>query len=146
MEEPMVRFIVSVVLMLGSLAGAVVLEKGSLLAYIGFTALIIEVLMPLFAMLAVWKLADISKAFGDAFTDKPDTGSRARSIRVWEFTEKVCYAAGVVGVILGAVLVIARVSSSVAELGRALAASLLAPLYGVLFGVVCRILKARVER
>jgi flagellar motor component MotA len=142
----MIRFIVSVILMLASLAGAVVLENGNPLAYIGFTALLIEVLMPLFAMLAVWKLADIGRAFGDAFNGTSDTGSRARSVRVWEFTEKVCYAAGVIGLILGAVLVLARVSSSPSELGRALGASLLSPLYGVLFGVICRILRARVER
>jgi flagellar motor component MotA len=141
----MVRFIVSLLLLLGTMLFAVVLEKGSILAYVGFTALVIELLVPLFAMLAVWRLAEIGRAFGDAFSKKADASQRARSVRIWEFTEKVCYAAGVIGLILGIVLVLARVSGSVNELASAFGASLLAPLYGVLFGIVCRIMKARVE-
>lgn len=141
----MIRFIVSVILMLASMAGAVMLERGSLLGYIGFTAFIVELLVPLFAMLAVWRFAEIGRAFADAFTIKPDPVSRARSARIWEFTEKVCYAAGVIGLILGAVLVLSRVSGSIDELGRAFGVSLLAPLYSIILGIVCRILKARVE-
>jgi flagellar motor component MotA len=141
----MARFIISLVLLLASIMGAVLLEGGNPLAYLGFTALIVELLVPLFAMLAVWRLSEIGHAFGDAFSRKRDDASRTRSARIWEFTEKVCYAAGVIGLILGTVLVLARVSASVADLGRAVGVSFLAPLYGVLFGVVCRILKARVE-
>lgn len=141
----MIRFIVSLLLLLGAMLFAVVVEGGNVLAYVGFTALVIELLVPLFAMLAVWRLAEIGRAFADAFSKKADATSRARSVRVWEFTEKVCYAAGVIGVILGIVLVLARVSGSVNDLARALATCLLAPLYGILFGIVCRIMKARVE-
>jgi flagellar motor component MotA len=141
----MIRFIVSLLLLLGTILFAVVLERGSILNYIGFTAFLVELLVPLFAMLAVWRLAEIGRAFGDAFSRKADTGSRTRSARVWEFTEKVCYAAGVIGLILGIVLILSRVSGSVEELGRAFGASLIAPLYGVMLGIVCRILKARVE-
>ena len=144
-EVTMLRFIVSLVLLLASIVGAIVFEGGNPLAYIGAAAFMIELLVPLFAMLAVWRLAEIGHAFGDAFSKKADSTSRARSARIWEFTEKICYAAGLIGLILGAVLILSRIYGSVAELGHGLALSLVALLYGVMFGIVCRILKARVE-
>jgi flagellar motor component MotA len=141
----MVRFIVSLALLLASLLGVVLLEKGNPLDYLGASAFMVELLVPLFAMLAVWRLAEIGRAFGDAFSKKADAASRARSVRIWEFTEKVCYAAAVIGLILGTVLILSRVSASVNELGRAFGVSLVAPLYGVMLGIVCRILRARVD-
>jgi flagellar motor component MotA len=141
----MVRFIVSLGLLLATISGAVLYEKGNLLAYVGVSTLAVEVLVPLFAALAVWRLAEIGRAFADAFSKKADSSSRSRSARIWEFAEKVCYASGVIGFILGLVLTLAWVSVSINNLAGAFAASLTAPLYGVLFGVVCRILKARVE-
>ncbi len=142
----MIRFIVSLLLLLGSIAAAFILERGNPLALVGVTALFVEVLIPFFALLAVWRLAEVGRAFADAFTRKADSPTRARSVRVWEFTEKICYAAGFIGLILGVVLSLARISGSLADLGRALAISLMAPLYGIIFAVVCRILRARVER
>jgi flagellar motor component MotA len=142
----MVRFIVSLGLLLATISGAVLYERGNLLAYVGISTLMVELLVPVFAGLAVWRLAEIGRAFGDAFSKKADSPSRSRSARIWEFAEKVCYATGVIGFILGVVLTLAWVSGSINDLARAFAASLTAPLYGVLFGVVCRILKARVER
>jgi flagellar motor component MotA len=142
----MARFIVSLGLLLATISAAVLYEGGSPLAYIGISTLVVELLVPLFAGLAVWRLAEVGRAFGDAFSKKADSSSRSRSARIWEFAEKVCYATGVIGFILGTVLVLGHVSGSVNELAHAFAISLTAPLYGVLFGVVCRILKARVER
>jgi len=142
----MPRFIVSLVLLLASILGAVLFEGGNPLGYVGPSALMVELLVPLFAMLAVWRLAEIGRAFADAFSKKPDSASRARSARIWDFTEKICYTAGVIGLILGFVLVLGRIASDVSALGRALAICFLAPLYGVLLGIVCRILRARVTQ
>ena len=141
----MVRFIVSLLLLLASLAGVIRLEGGNLLMYVGISAFIVELAVPFFAMLAVWRLAEIGRAFRDAFVRKGESATAARSLRIWEFTEKVCYAAGVIGLILGIVLSLTRVSGSVADLGHALGASLMSPLYGVLLALVCRILGARVR-
>ncbi len=142
----MIRFIVSLVLLLGTILFAVVLEGGSPLQYVGTSAFIVELLVPFFAMLAVWRLAEIGHAFADAFSRKTESASRARSARVWDFTEKVCYATGVIGLILGTVLILGRVNGSPVELGRGFSVCLTSPLYGIMFGIVCRILKARVEQ
>jgi flagellar motor component MotA len=142
----MAQFIVSLVLLLATLIGAVLIEGGNPLAFIGLSGIVIELLVPFFAMLAVWRFAEIGRAFGDSFAKKVSAKSRATSARVWAFTEKVCYATGVVAFILGGVLALSRIAGSLEELGRALAISLLAPLYGVLLGIFCRIMKARVER
>jgi flagellar motor component MotA len=142
----MMRFIVSLVLLLASIFGAVALEGGNPLQYIAATAFMVELLVPLFALLAVWRLKEIGRALGDAFFKKADAASRTRSARIWEFTEKVCYAAGVIGLLLGLILILGGLTSPAAGLGRSYAAALVAPLYGVMLGVACRVLKARVEQ
>jgi flagellar motor component MotA len=141
----MVRFVVSLVLLLLSIAAAVLYEGGSLLGYVGVTALFIDVLVPAFAMLAVWRLSEVGHAFRDAFSRKSDAASRARSARIWDFTEKICYATGVLAFLVGGILVLAHLYADVAALGRAFGVALLAPIYGILLAIVCRILRARVE-
>ena len=141
----MVRFIVSLILLLASLTGVIRLEGGNLLAYVGFSAFLVQLAVPFFALLAVWRLPEVGRAFRDAFVREEVSATAVRSARIWEFTEKVCYAAAVIGVILGAVLILNRVSASPEDLGRAFGASLMSPLYGVLLALVCRILGARVR-
>ncbi len=141
----MLRFIVSLVLLLVSMAGAILFEGGNLLGYVGITPLALGLLLPAFSMLAVWRLSEVGHAFRDAFSRKSDAASRARSARIWDFTEKVCYATGVLAFLLGAILVLAHLYADVSSMGRALGVGLLSPIYGILLGIVCRILKARVE-
>ncbi|MGA2973698.1 MAG: hypothetical protein ABSF77_00135 [Spirochaetia bacterium] len=141
----MLRFIISLILLLGTIIGAMVLDAGDPTVLIRIPALIIELLVPAFAMLAVWRLAEVGHAFRDAFSRKGDAASRSRSARIWEFAEKVCYATAVIGPILGAVLILSSGRSSFADIGRAVSSALIAPLYGITLGIVCRILKARVE-
>jgi flagellar motor component MotA len=141
----MLRFIVSLILLLGTITAAMVLDAGNPIALIRIPALFIELLVPVFAMLAVWRLAEVGHAFRDAFSRKGDAASRSRSARIWELTEKVCYAAAVIGPILGAVLILSSGRNSAAELSAAVSSALIAPLYGITLGIVCRILKARVE-
>jgi flagellar motor component MotA len=141
----MVRFIVSLVLLVASIAGPVVLEGGGLLSYLGISAFMINVLVPFFAMLAVWRLSEIGRAWKDAFR-RADAAAVARSTRIWEFAEKVCYATGVIGFLAGVVIVLSNTAASPADLRKAFAVSPLSPIYSVLFAVLCRILRARVQQ
>jgi len=142
----MLRFIVSLVLLFVSIGLAVGMEGGKILNYVGVTSFIVELLVPSFAMLAVWNLKEVGTAFRDAFHNNTDAASCARSMQVWDFAEKVCYAAAVVGLLLGSILILSNIHQNVVELGRALGATLLAPLYGILLAIICRIMKARVEQ
>jgi flagellar motor component MotA len=141
----MARFIISLVLLVVSIVFPILLEGGALLAYLGISALIISLLVPFFAMLAVWRLSEIGGAWRDAFSRRAEAAT-ARSLRVWEFAEKICYATAVIGTLAGAVIILSRVPAPVEDLGRAFAAASLAGLYSVLLAVVCRILKARVQQ
>ncbi len=141
----MARFIVSLVLLVVSIVGPILLEGGTILAYIAISAFLIQVLVPFFAMLAVWRFSELGGAWRDAFSRRSEAAAVARSVRIWEFTEKICYATGVIGFLVGAVLILSSVRPSMADVGRAFGVSLLAPLYSVLFAVLCRILRARVQ-
>jgi flagellar motor component MotA len=141
----MVRFIVSLVLLVASIVGPVLLEGGTIRSYLGISAFLVEVLVPFFAMLAVWRLSEIGGAWRDAFR-RADPAAVARSVRIWEFAEKVCYAAGVIGFMAGTVIILSEVSASASQVGRAFAVGLLGPLYAVLLAVLCRILRARVQQ
>jgi flagellar motor component MotA len=140
----MLRFI------LGTLASAavvvlvIVLENGSLLAYLGLTPGLIALLLPFFAVLAVWPLREWAKAWKDAFIPK-ESPTTARSSSIWNFQEKACYAAGAIGFLAGLVLILSQLST-VSRLGPALAMSLVCPMYSLLLGLVARILRARVDR
>jgi hypothetical protein len=145
-EVIVIRFFVSLFLMFATLVGAVLWEGGSVLAYVVASAFAVELLVPAFAMLAVWRLSEIGAGFRDAFSAKGGSSTVARSKRIWEFAEKICYATAVVGLIIGMVILFSTYTGSEAHIGPALAACCLGPLYGVLLGIVCRILRARVDR
>ncbi len=142
----MLRFIVSLVLLFASIGLAVGIEGGKILSYVGVTSFIVELLIPSFAVLAVWHVREVGAAFRDAFRKKTDVASRTRSMQVWDFAEKMCYAAAVIGLLLGSILILGSIHQNVLELGRAFGATLLAPLYGILLAIICRIMKARVEQ
>ena len=142
----MVRFIIALVLLLASIALAIIMEGGALLAYAAITAFLLEALVPFFATLAAWRLSEIGAAWRDAFSRPVDAASAARSMRVWAFAERICYATGVLGFLAGGVLILGRAGQPGPELARALGVNLLAPLYSVLFGVFCRIQTARVQQ
>jgi flagellar motor component MotA len=141
----MVRFIVSLLLMLLSIVFALFVDGGNPLQIVGVPALIVELLVPTFAMLAVWRLAELRHALRHAFSDTGDVELRARSARIWEFAEKICYAGAVIGAVLGLVIILSAQNLPPEALRRAFGAACVAPLYGVIFGIVCRILRARVQ-
>jgi hypothetical protein len=139
------RFIVFLVLLLATITGTVALEGGSPLSLVGISAFILELFVPLFAMLAVWRWKQIGMALRHAFGMSGEPAERERSLRVWDFAEKACYAAAVLAEMLGFVI-IANASGGIQwDLLHALGASFIGPIYGVFFGIVCRILRARVQ-
>ena len=142
------RFVVCVVLLLVTLVGAVMLDGGNPAAYIGIPGLIIEVLVPLFALLAVWKRSELAAACRDAFGSRKAQPSAARSVRIWDFAEKACYAAGALAWLMATILaLVSQVPPRDATwLMRNLATGLVAPIYAIFFALVCRILRARVAQ
>ncbi len=142
------RFAICVVLLVLALVGAVVLDGANPMAYIGIPGLVIEVLVPVFALLAVWKGSELRAACRDAFASRQSQSSPLRSVRIWDFAEKACYAAGALGWLMVMVVVlVAQVPPlDSVDLMRNLAVALVAPIYAVFFALVCRILRERVKQ
>jgi hypothetical protein len=102
--------------------------------------------VPIFAVLAVWSLKDWGKAWKDAFEtgSKPSPSARA-SAKLWDFYEKVCYIAGIVGFILGLNSIFQNRGGLDGEVFHPLAVDCVAPILAIFLAMVARILKARVE-
>jgi hypothetical protein len=142
------RFAVCVAVLVVTLVGTVVLEGANPLAYVGIPGLAVEILVPLFALLAVWKGSELRAACRDAFVAGKAVSSPSRSLRIWEFAEKACYAAGALAWLMAMVLTLVSQEPprDPAYLMRNLAASFVAPIYAILFALICRILRARVKK
>ncbi|HVP18931.1 MAG TPA: hypothetical protein VMU36_08025 [Spirochaetia bacterium] len=142
----MVRFFTGLVLLLALVCGAILIEGGDLLGYVGFTAFMIVFFPAVVASLAVWKARDLGQAFRDALGEHGGDHSAGRSVRIWAFYERVFYLSGVLGWLTGVVLILGTRASDTPLLGRPFSASLTAVIYGVFFGIVARILRYRAER
>ncbi len=142
------RFAVCIAVILATLVGAVLIDGGNSMAYVGIPGLIIEVLVPLFALLAVWKGSELREACKDAFASPKARLSPARSMRIWDFAEKACYAAGALAWLMAMVLTLVSQAPprDISYLMRGLAVCLVAPIYAVFFALVCRILRERVKQ
>ena len=138
------RFIIGTLALFGALIFAFVIEGGNPGDFILPTPLIIVVCVPIFAGLAVWSLKDWALAWKDAFAKGSESASAQASIKLWDFYEKACYIAGVVGFMLG-LNIIGSNADVLSRLGRSLAVDCIAPILAILFAMVARILKARVE-
>jgi flagellar motor component MotA len=141
----MIRFILSTLSIVAILVAAILLEGGNPFSYVAFSAMIIVIFVPFFAVLAVWRLSEWGKAWKDAFSAQRDSTTSAVSVAIWEFSEKASYAAGIIGLIVGIILVLSNVSDF-SKMGRGLAATLTAPMWSILIGLVSRILGAKVVR
>lgn len=143
----MVRFILGTLATLGTLVLAILIEQGNPATYIVATPMLIAILMPFFATLAVWSIGEWLQAWKDALgarTARLDKTSARRSADIWAFSERAAYAAGGAGFITGLILMLSTLRQ-LSELGEGLAITLACPFYVILIGLVCRILKARVE-
>jgi flagellar motor component MotA len=142
------RFIISTLVLIGTLLLAYFMEGGNPLDLILPSPLIIVVCMPICAVLAVWSFKDWGRAWKDAFMAgfvDSATSTAASSARLWDFYERACYIAGVVAFILGLTIVGKNVDL-LARLGPSLAVDCVTPILAILFAMVARILRARVEK
>ncbi len=140
----MVRFIFGLLASIATILVSILLERGNLGAFFVPNSATIAVLVPFFAVLAVYPLREWGAAWKDAL-GRGAPSAAPRSADIWEFQEKACYASGFIGFIVGLVLVFSQLNE-LSGVGRGLAAGLSCPMYAVLLGLVCRILKARVMR
>jgi flagellar motor component MotA len=142
----MIRFLLGTIAAIGGVALAIVIEGGNLLSYFAITAFSIALLVPFFAVLAVWSLKEWGQAWRDAMAPaKAAKETRVTSAAIWAFSEKASYAAGIVGFIAGLILVLSQLRD-ISTIGPSLAIGLTCPMYTILLGLIYRILKARVDR
>ncbi len=140
----MARFLFGTVAIFATFVSLFLIEGGNLLSLLMLSPLLIVILVPAFAVLAVWSLGDWGRAWKDALA-RGDADSAPDSAELWAFYERMCYLASVVGFILGLVIILSNLGD-ISTIGRPLAVGLMTPVYAILFGIVARILRARVER
>ncbi len=142
----MKRFLLGTLATLGVLLFAFVFEGGNPLNFILPSPLIITFGMPFFAVLAVWDFKTWGRAWADAFAAQTDPARRQASERLWEFWEKLCYLAGIVGFIAGLTIIFASAKPdwSIQDFGKYFSVGLISPLLGLCFAIVGRILRYRV--
>ncbi len=141
----MLRFIISFILILGSIAAALLLEGFNPVNLAAFTALLVVLSIPLFASFGVWKISEVLKAWTDPFVNKK-ADTFAVSLSILEFQEKLFYLSGAAGTILGFIIVLRTVQTQpIDKVCFGFAASLISLLYGLLLATVMRVLRARIE-
>ena len=144
----MKRFILGTLAFIVVLLFAFFIEGGNPLDFLLPSPLIIVVCVPAFAILAVWSLKDWGRAWKDAFVKAGApraTTSAAVSAKLWDFYEKACYIAGIVGFILGLNIIFQNKGNLNGEIFRPLAVDCVAPILAIILAMVARIMKARVE-
>jgi flagellar motor component MotA len=140
----MLRFILSTLALFGTAIFAFIFEGGTFLDLFLPSPLIIVACVSGFAVLAVWSVKDWGRAWKDAFAKETGEASAATSASLWAFYEKACYAAGVVGFLLGLNIIGTSIPDN-GMLARSLAVNCVTPILAILFAMVARILRARVE-
>jgi flagellar motor component MotA len=138
------RFLFGTLAILATFVSLFLFEGGALPSLLMLSPLLLVVLVPAFAVLAVWSLKDWGRAWMDGLATG-DAGCAPDSVELWAFYERMCYLSCVVGFILGLVLILSSLRDP-ATIGRPLAVGLMTPVYAILFGIVARILRARVEK
>ena len=140
----MKRFLLGTIGVLGAFALAFWIEGGNLVRLILPSPLLITFFVPFCAVLAVWDLRTWGQAWADAFRPCADEARRANSIRLWNFHERICYAAGFVAFVAGCIIIL-NSSLDPARLSESFAVNLTSPLWAVFFAIVARILRYRIQ-
>jgi flagellar motor component MotA len=141
----MIRFLLGTLFSLGAFCLAYFMEGGSLVNFILPSVLLIVLLVPFFAVLAVWSLKELGGACKSAFAKSLSEVEGKASAALWDFFEKAFYAAGIVGTLAGFIVIFRNAGSG--ETRMLVYSIALTPLIeGVLLGLIARILKARVEK
>jgi hypothetical protein len=140
----MKRFLVATLAILATLALAFWIEGGKFSLLFFISPFLITFVVPCFAVLAVWDLKAWGRAWRDAFHSASKPGNREDSARLWDFYEKICYAAGAIAFIVGCVIILSTQGMDDAKTRECYAVNLIAPLYSVFFAIMARILRYRV--
>jgi flagellar motor component MotA len=144
----MARFFIGSLLSLGAFCLAFFIEGGDMIDFVLPSPLIIVILVPLFAVFAVWSGKELGGAWSAAFgSGRAGAGAGAESgpkdaAALWDFFEKAFYAAGIVGTLAGFIIIFASDEIRM----RALSIALMPLVEGILLGLIARILRARVEK
>ena len=136
----MKRFVLGTLATMFVVALAMWLEGEDLLKLFLPSPLLITLISPLCAVLAVWDLKSWREAWRDAFVANSEPARREGSAKLWDFLEKSFYIAGSLGFIAGAIIVLA----SPGDMADHFSADLISPLWGIVFAIIARILKYRV--
>jgi flagellar motor component MotA len=142
----MIRFILGSLLSLGAFCLAFFMEGGDAHNFVLPSPLIIVILVPLFAVFAVWSAKELGGAWSAAFgKGRGGTGAAPaarEAAALWDFFEKAFYAAGVVGTLAGFIIIFRN-----SDVRMEVFSIALMPLVeGILLGLIARILRARVEK
>src|SRR5271157_534097 len=139
----MIRFVISVIVIIAALALAMFFEGISMISFINIAALGMMIVIPIAATIGVWGFGGYTRAFKDAFSGEETSATANRSARIWNFYEKVCYATAMVGFLTGLVLVLENLGGTVLPVGRGIAVCVIILFYAGIFGIVARMLGAR---
>jgi hypothetical protein len=145
------RFIIGTLALFGTLLLAYFMEGGNPIDLVLPSPLIIVICVPFFAVLAVWSFKDWRRAWKDAFaavSSAAVSSAAVSSAKLWDFYEKACYIAGIVGFILGLTIIFRELGKSpeVSHVYGSFAVNCVTPIIAIFFAMVARILKARVEK
>ncbi|TAL29650.1 MAG: hypothetical protein EPN93_21415 [Spirochaetes bacterium] len=142
----MTRFLISLILTLGSIFLALFTEGINPIMFLGISAFIVVAGIPIISSFGVWKASEVLAAWKDPFSKKK-SDSLAVSLKVLEFQERLLYISGITGTILGTVAVLYTVQSlhTMENICRSFASCLISLLYGLLLATIMRILRARIE-
>jgi flagellar motor component MotA len=140
----MTRFLLGTLAVLATLGGAIWMEGGPLLGLLQASPFLITFFVPSFAVLAIWNLKTWGQAFRDAFAPASDAKSREVSGKLWDFYEKTCYAAGFLGIVAGAIIILRTPNTTARTMAESFSYALISPLYAVFFAIVARILRFRI--
>lgn len=135
-------FWVGIILSLVSGIGAYLLEGGNPLRLFGLGACLAVLFGTFFAVLAAFGPGEMLAAWKSAFRKKGEAPSE-KAARVWDLAEKLSYAFGVLGLLLGAVLILSHVGGDMEKMGESVAVAIIAPIYGVALGILASVLRAR---
>lgn len=138
----MIRFAIGTLISLAAFFFSFYLEGGAIADFALPSPLIFVVLVPLFAVFAVWSLGEFGRAWKAAFSRTVGEGERREAVSLWDFYEKVCYTAGLVGTLAGFMIIFKDKDHAMVVFSI-----VVIPLIeGIILGLVARILKARVEK
>ena len=142
----MIRFIVSVLLMIMLICGILIIEGFHPGSFAAFTPFAAAIGIPFVASLGIWGFGDLAGVFRDAFSVRK-SGDREKSLRICVFYERLLYLAGITGTILGSIAVLLKIVElgSMNAVCRGFAVSLLSSVYAAVFAAIVRIIAARIE-